>query len=185
ISGYIVSSCNVSRRQYRASDHRAAAQIFQRLLCLIERPPGDRDRRHRFTPHQVEQCLELGEAADVAALDGRGLDRDQRQRPRRRSAEQADDDELAASRQAIEAERTRLRAADEIDCRASGAATSTAAMAPASSAACRLRASMSTTMAPFPPIALSSPSAINPSPPAPMIRTGSRSSTSATLRNAL
>src|SRR5437773_9473828 len=45
---------------------------------------------------------------------------------------------------------------------ASGAAPSTVASAPAFSAASRLRASISTTMAPLPPIAFRSDSAIRP-----------------------
>jgi quercetin dioxygenase-like cupin family protein len=46
------------------------------------------------------------------------------------------------------------------------------ASAPAASAASRLRASISTTMAPLPPIAFNSDSAIRPSPPAPKITIG-------------
>src|ERR1700709_258341 len=50
---------------------------------------------------------------------------------------------------------------------ASGAAPSTVASAPAFSAASRLRASISTTIAPLPPIAFSSDNALRPGPPAP------------------
>ena len=60
---------------------------------------------------------------------------------------------------------------------ASLAAPSIAASAPARSAASRLAGSVSTTMAPLPPIALRRPRHIRPSPPAPITTTGSSLST--------
>ena len=57
----------------------------------------------------------LAQIADIAALDGDRLDRDQRQRPGRAAAEQADDHELAALGQAVEPELRGLGIADEID----------------------------------------------------------------------
>src|SRR6202042_1078249 len=71
---------------------------------------------------QIEQFLGLAEIADIAALDGDGLDRNQRQRPWRAAAEQTDDDELAALGQAVEAELRGLGIADQIDHRADRAA---------------------------------------------------------------
>src|SRR6202012_4279389 len=72
--------------------------------------------------NEIEQFRGLPEIADIAALDRDRLYRDQRQRPWRAAAEQADDDELAALGQAIETELRRRGVADQIDHRANGAA---------------------------------------------------------------
>src|SRR5450631_95173 len=106
------------RREHRATDQSALLQIDQRLIGLSKRHRRHRNRRDLFSSHEVEQRLRLPEIADIAALDRNRLDRNQRQRPWRATAEQADDDELAALAQAVEAELRRLGIADEIDHRA-------------------------------------------------------------------
>src|SRR5829696_10469935 len=103
------------RREDGTADEVAFAQVGERGIRLIESSGGDRDARDRARPYELHQLAQLLKIADVAALDGRGLDRDQRQRPGRAAAEQADDDELAAPRQDVEAERRALGAADEVD----------------------------------------------------------------------
>src|SRR5258708_23234299 len=92
----------ILRRQYRAADQPALLQIDQRLVGLGQRHRRYRDRRDLLFADEIEQFLGLAEIADIAALDGDGLDRNQRQRPWRAAAEQADDNELAAFGQAIE-----------------------------------------------------------------------------------
>ena len=87
---------------------------------LPERSPRHRDRLHLPGSHEVEELLCLLEVADVAALDGDRLDRNERQGPRRSASVEADHDELAAAREAIEAELRRLRIAHEIDRRPQG-----------------------------------------------------------------
>src|SRR5581483_8757602 len=76
------------------------------------------DRRNLLGANQIKQLPRLAQITDIAALNRDRLDRDQRQRPWRAAAEQADDDELAALGQAVEAELGGLRVADEIDRRA-------------------------------------------------------------------
>ena len=68
---------------------------------------------------------------------------------------------------------------------ASGAAPSIASIAPAFIAASRLTGSMSTTMAPLPPIFLSSDRHIRPSPPAPTTTIGSSARRGPTFFSAL
>src|SRR6202011_1671181 len=93
----------VSRRQYRAAAQPALLQVDERIVGLGKRHRRDWNGRDLLGADEIEQLLGLAEIADIAALDGRGLDRNQRQRPRRAAAEQADDDELATRGQAVEA----------------------------------------------------------------------------------
>src|SRR6267378_6510383 len=114
----MTKSDKLLRRQHRSTDQFALLQIDQRLIGF-----GQRHRRHRnggdlLGADQIEQFLRLPEIADIAALDGDRLERDQRQRPGCAAAEQADDDELAALGQAVEAELGGLGVTDEIDYRA-------------------------------------------------------------------
>src|SRR5215207_8313481 len=101
-----------SRREDGTADEVAFAQVGERGIRLVESPGGDRDARDRARRCEFHELAQLLKIADVAALDGRGLDRDEGQRPWRAAAEQADDDELAALGQDVEAERRALGAAD-------------------------------------------------------------------------
>src|SRR4051794_15295090 len=110
-----MATAKILRRQHRAPDQSALLQIDQRLVR-----PGEWHRRHWyrrdfFAADEIEQFLRLAEIADIAALDGDGLDPDQRQRPPRATAEQADDHELAALGETVEAELSGRGIADEID----------------------------------------------------------------------
>src|SRR4051794_30398727 len=80
-----------SRREDGTADEVAFAQVGERGIGLIEFSGGDWDARDRARPYELHQLAQLLKIADVAALDGRGLDRDEGQRPWRAAAEQADD----------------------------------------------------------------------------------------------
>src|SRR6185369_4793383 len=84
------------RRQHGATDQLALLQVVQRVIGLGEWQRRYRDRRNLLCTHEIEQFLRLAEIADIAALDGDRLDRDQGQRECRPATEQADDDQLAA-----------------------------------------------------------------------------------------
>ena len=83
------------RRQYRAADQLALLQIGERFVGFRERQRRHRDRRDFSWGREIEQFLGFPQISDIAALDRDRLDRNQRQRPGRAAAEQADDDELA------------------------------------------------------------------------------------------
>src|SRR6202790_1799734 len=103
------------RRQYRAADQPALLQIDERIVGLGKRHRRDWNGCDLLGAYEIEQFLSLAEIADIAALDRHGLDRNQRQRPRRAAAEQADDDKLATFGQAVEPELRGLGVADQVD----------------------------------------------------------------------
>ena len=185
-SGHDGAMTSALRRQHRAADQFALLQIDQRFVGLRERHRRHRNRRDLLVANEIEQFLGFAQIADIAALDRDRLDRNQRQRPGRAAAEQADDDELAALGQAVEAELRGLRRCRRDRSRRGSVRRPSSPVAPAHPAPCRrrwrarrrlraasrLRASISTTMAPLPPIAFNSDSAIRPSPPAPKMTIG-------------
>src|ERR1700722_13214905 len=103
------------RRQYRPPDLAALLQTGQRVIGLGERHRRHRNRRNLFRTHQIEQLLRFAQIADIAALNGDRLDRNQWQGPGRAAAEQADDHKLATLGEAIEAELRGLGVTDEVD----------------------------------------------------------------------
>src|SRR3981189_1466726 len=112
---YLAPKLNL-RREHPASNQSALLQIDQRLIGLRQRHWRHRNGLDFLGSHQIEQFLRFPEIADIAALDRDGLDWNQRQCPRRAAAEQADDHQLAALGQAVEAELCRLGIADQIYC---------------------------------------------------------------------
>src|ERR1700694_3502378 len=66
----------ILRRQHRAADQPALLQIEQRLIGLGKRHRRHRNRSDLLGAHEIEQFLRFAQVADIAALDGDGLDRD-------------------------------------------------------------------------------------------------------------
>src|SRR5829696_6148227 len=88
--GFLYVVLPSSRREDGTADEVAFAQVGERGIRLVESPGGDRDARDRARRYELHELAQLLKIADVAALDGRGLDRDEGQRPWRAAAEQAD-----------------------------------------------------------------------------------------------
>src|SRR5690349_19032822 len=91
-------------REHRAPDQPTLLQLYQRVIGSCQRHRRHRNGRDLFGSHEIEKLLCLPEIADIAALDRDGLDRNQRERPRRAAAEQTDDDKLATLAQTVEPE---------------------------------------------------------------------------------
>src|ERR1700748_465286 len=71
------------RRQNRAPDQPARLQTGERVIGTGKRLRRHLNRRFFFRAHKIEQFPRLAQIADIAALNGNRLDRDQREGPGR------------------------------------------------------------------------------------------------------
>src|SRR5215471_17644222 len=110
--------------QHYPSPHLAATlQIAQRGAGLVCRTRLNRDWRDLASLNEREKLLQILERADIRALDGHHLKREQYGRDRAGSAVKPDHDELAALSQDVDTKLHGLGGADKID-RRSGPAIS-------------------------------------------------------------